>query len=435
MMPDVCAVCFDDIQSSNSTLLSCSHRFHTNCIDRWLRSNHTCPVCRDTASYSESSGSSGFVSFTDIAPEPASTGGVPTDEATDALTDPEPAPTGGVPTDEAPAPHPEPADAPTDPETAPTGVPTDEAPAPHPEPAGALTDPEPAPTGNVPTDEAPAGALTDPEPAPTGGVPRDEALAGVPTDPPEPAPIDGDPTDPPVPAPPAPSPMASPMGDEPGAGAPTDAPASQTAAAENAGAAAGVTTADSTAAGAPAPSEVTVASVVPKRHRSQRDRLPFRMPSLQPPSLQPADAPAPSEGSVASNASGSPAKRLRSDVRLSEMSAAEIRGIVDVPRFDGFDASAPSGGTIGSDDSAGIQHAPSAGAASGLLGWFGYANDADQALHQVGQGLPPVSAPRTRRPHLVEDDSRPVGELSFDTADEGDDEVSAVTTEMQNVIY
>jgi hypothetical protein len=298
---------------------------------------------------------------------------------------------------------------------------TDEAPAPHPEPAGALTDPEPAPTGVVPTDEAPAGALTDPEPAPTGGVSTDEAPAGVPTDP-EPAPIDGVPTDeapaPPVPVPPAPSPI----GDEPGAGAPTDAPASQTAAAENAGAAAGVTTADSTAAGASAPSEVTVASVVLKRHRSQRDRLPFRMPSLQP-----AVVPAPAEASVASNASGSPAKRLRPAVPLSEMTAAEIRDIVDVPRFD---APAPPGGTIGSDDSAGIQHAPSARAASGLLGWFGYANDADQAPDQVDQGFPPVSAPLIGRPHMVEDDSRPIGELSFETADEGDDELSAVTNEM-----
>ena len=27
-------------------LLNCNHDFHANCVNRWLRSNDTCPLCR-----------------------------------------------------------------------------------------------------------------------------------------------------------------------------------------------------------------------------------------------------------------------------------------------------------------------------------------------------------------------------------------------------
>lgn len=43
-----CAICIDDCGSGKlrSTLLTCGHRFHSDCIGPWLASHDTCPVCR-----------------------------------------------------------------------------------------------------------------------------------------------------------------------------------------------------------------------------------------------------------------------------------------------------------------------------------------------------------------------------------------------------
>jgi hypothetical protein len=43
-----CAVCLEEFQDNNHirTLPLCSHTFHLNCIDVWLRLNPSCPICR-----------------------------------------------------------------------------------------------------------------------------------------------------------------------------------------------------------------------------------------------------------------------------------------------------------------------------------------------------------------------------------------------------
>lgn len=42
---ELCAICYEDL-SKDIKKLSCSHYFHTKCIDVWLNKNNTCPCCR-----------------------------------------------------------------------------------------------------------------------------------------------------------------------------------------------------------------------------------------------------------------------------------------------------------------------------------------------------------------------------------------------------
>ncbi|EKX41216.1 hypothetical protein GUITHDRAFT_142140 [Guillardia theta CCMP2712] len=42
-----CTVCLDPLNvSDQARILPCLHQFHKDCIDRWLRDNSTCPVCK-----------------------------------------------------------------------------------------------------------------------------------------------------------------------------------------------------------------------------------------------------------------------------------------------------------------------------------------------------------------------------------------------------
>uniref|UniRef100_A0A251U113 RING-type E3 ubiquitin transferase n=1 Tax=Helianthus annuus TaxID=4232 RepID=A0A251U113_HELAN len=48
--PFDCAVCLCEFSENDKLRLlpTCSHAFHINCIDTWLLSNSTCPLCRNT---------------------------------------------------------------------------------------------------------------------------------------------------------------------------------------------------------------------------------------------------------------------------------------------------------------------------------------------------------------------------------------------------
>jgi hypothetical protein len=46
----VCSICFEDLRENQikKTLSRCKHMFHNRCINKWLRTNMTCPICRDS---------------------------------------------------------------------------------------------------------------------------------------------------------------------------------------------------------------------------------------------------------------------------------------------------------------------------------------------------------------------------------------------------
>ncbi len=42
-----CSICFKEI-SEDQTVLKCDHTFHKECIDKWFKQSHHCPLCRDS---------------------------------------------------------------------------------------------------------------------------------------------------------------------------------------------------------------------------------------------------------------------------------------------------------------------------------------------------------------------------------------------------
>ena len=41
-----CSICFDEITGKGQTKLNCNHVFHEECIDKWFKRSHQCPLCR-----------------------------------------------------------------------------------------------------------------------------------------------------------------------------------------------------------------------------------------------------------------------------------------------------------------------------------------------------------------------------------------------------
>lgn len=53
-MEKVCVICQCDFEKRDLVrMLPCAHHFHLKCIDKWLRGNRTCPICRQNASPDE----------------------------------------------------------------------------------------------------------------------------------------------------------------------------------------------------------------------------------------------------------------------------------------------------------------------------------------------------------------------------------------------
>ena len=41
-----CSICFESIGSTAKYITKCQHTFHTGCINKWCKTNNSCPLCR-----------------------------------------------------------------------------------------------------------------------------------------------------------------------------------------------------------------------------------------------------------------------------------------------------------------------------------------------------------------------------------------------------
>jgi hypothetical protein len=59
-----CSVCLLDMEKTEqiTTLMRCVHKFHSKCVDAWLDTHHTCPVCRNVEDHTTHS-SQGIISL------------------------------------------------------------------------------------------------------------------------------------------------------------------------------------------------------------------------------------------------------------------------------------------------------------------------------------------------------------------------------------
>lgn len=43
-----CRICFDEIDLAQEIITKCAHHFHIDCLNKWLTTKNTCPLCRTT---------------------------------------------------------------------------------------------------------------------------------------------------------------------------------------------------------------------------------------------------------------------------------------------------------------------------------------------------------------------------------------------------
>ena len=41
-----CPICLDDIKKNQESKTVCNHKFHKECLNTWLNTHNTCPLCR-----------------------------------------------------------------------------------------------------------------------------------------------------------------------------------------------------------------------------------------------------------------------------------------------------------------------------------------------------------------------------------------------------
>ena len=48
LLNDCCSICLRHFEHTSVCETKCSHYYHANCINQWLASHNTCPLCRAT---------------------------------------------------------------------------------------------------------------------------------------------------------------------------------------------------------------------------------------------------------------------------------------------------------------------------------------------------------------------------------------------------
>ncbi|ESN91326.1 hypothetical protein HELRODRAFT_69981 [Helobdella robusta] len=44
----LCVVCMCEFEARQKIrILPCKHHYHSKCVDKWLKMNRTCPICRN----------------------------------------------------------------------------------------------------------------------------------------------------------------------------------------------------------------------------------------------------------------------------------------------------------------------------------------------------------------------------------------------------
>jgi hypothetical protein len=47
-LSDDCSICYERMTSKDKTTTRCKHVYHSACLERWLTTSNTCPLCRET---------------------------------------------------------------------------------------------------------------------------------------------------------------------------------------------------------------------------------------------------------------------------------------------------------------------------------------------------------------------------------------------------
>ena len=46
-----CSICLKDINNNDKFITDCNHIFHIECINKWYKISHRCPLCRHSKFY------------------------------------------------------------------------------------------------------------------------------------------------------------------------------------------------------------------------------------------------------------------------------------------------------------------------------------------------------------------------------------------------
>ena len=43
-----CPICLGDIEQKDKVITNCNHIYHKQCLEKWYKVSHRCPLCRES---------------------------------------------------------------------------------------------------------------------------------------------------------------------------------------------------------------------------------------------------------------------------------------------------------------------------------------------------------------------------------------------------